>query len=40
MLNLQAVTWLAFGAWLVIGLVLYFAYSRRHSKLAHGNPTH
>jgi basic amino acid/polyamine antiporter, APA family len=35
MCNLQAVTWIAFIAWLVIGLVIYFVYSRRHSKLAH-----
>ena len=36
MLNLKAVTWLAFGAWLAIGLAIYFAYSRRHSKLGKG----
>jgi APA family basic amino acid/polyamine antiporter len=34
MLNLPAVTWLRFAAWLVIGLVVYFGYSRRHSRLA------
>lgn len=27
--------WLYFGIWLVIGLVIYFAYGRQHSKLAH-----
>ena len=37
MLNLQPVTWAAFGIWLVIGLVIYFLYSRHHSKLAHGH---
>jgi len=28
--------WLRLGGWLVIGLVIYFAYSKSHSKLAHG----
>ena len=37
MLNLRPVTWAAFGIWLVIGLVIYFLYSRHHSKLAHGH---
>jgi len=27
--------WLYFGVWLVIGLIIYFAYGRSHSKLAH-----
>ena len=36
MLNLQAVTWIAFAVWLVIGLVIYFSYSRWHSKLGRG----
>ncbi|MEC5161985.1 MULTISPECIES: amino acid permease [unclassified Janthinobacterium] len=30
---LQATTWLAFGVWLAIGLVLYFGYARSRSKL-------
>jgi APA family basic amino acid/polyamine antiporter len=30
---LSKTTWIAFGIWLVIGLVVYFAYSRRHSLL-------
>ncbi|MFZ6046718.1 amino acid permease [Pseudomonas sp. CR3202] len=30
---LQAATWIAFGAWLVIGLVVYFAYARKRSLL-------
>ena len=34
MVNLQALTWIAFAVWLVIGIVIYFAYSRRHSRLA------
>src|SRR6201991_30575 len=33
MVNLQAMTWIAFAVWLVIGLAIYFAYSRRHSVL-------
>jgi APA family basic amino acid/polyamine antiporter len=35
MVNLKPVTWIAFVAWLAIGLVIYFGYSRRHSRLAH-----
>ena len=34
MLNLPATTWLRFGIWMVIGLVLYFSYGARHSRLA------
>jgi APA family basic amino acid/polyamine antiporter len=34
MLNLTAMTWLRFVGWMVVGLVVYFAYSRRHSRLA------
>jgi basic amino acid/polyamine antiporter, APA family len=33
---LKPETWLRFGIWFVIGLVLYFAYSRRKSVLASG----
>ena len=33
MLNLSFVTWIRFFAWLVIGLVIYFCYSYKHSKL-------
>ena len=33
MLNLPTVTWIRFGIWLLIGLVLYFAYGARHSRL-------
>ncbi|SMG01487.1 amino acid permease [Burkholderia singularis] len=39
MLNLQPTTWIAFVVWLVIGLAVYFAYSRRHSKLGQGVQT-
>jgi len=30
---LDPVTWLRFGVWFLIGLIVYFAYSRRHSAL-------
>ncbi len=33
MYSLDALTWKAFLAWMVLGLVIYFAYSRFHSKL-------
>lgn len=31
--QLPAMTWLSFGGWLAIGLVIYFLYGRKHSKL-------
>ncbi|QUH00672.1 amino acid permease [Saccharopolyspora erythraea] len=34
MLNLDGWTWIRFGIWMLIGLVVYFAYSSRHSRLA------
>jgi basic amino acid/polyamine antiporter, APA family len=34
MLNLPAETWERFGIWMAVGLVVYFAYGRRHSRLA------
>jgi APA family basic amino acid/polyamine antiporter len=34
MVNLQAITWVAFVVWLVVGMGIYFGYSRRRSKLA------
>ena len=33
MTRLEAATWWRFGIWLVIGLVFYFGYARRHSRL-------
>jgi basic amino acid/polyamine antiporter, APA family len=33
-------TWLRFGIWLVIGLVIYFAYGRKHSLLNPDSPHH
>jgi APA family basic amino acid/polyamine antiporter len=35
MLNLTVLTWLRFLAWMLLGFVVYFAYSRHHSALAH-----
>lgn len=36
MLQLQALTWITFFIWLIIGLAVYFSYGRRHS-LLNGN---
>ncbi|MEO8635416.1 MAG: amino acid permease [Gemmatimonadales bacterium] len=33
MLNLPGVTWIRFGIWLLVGLVLYFMYGAKHSRL-------
>jgi APA family basic amino acid/polyamine antiporter len=33
MLQLPRVTWIRFGIWLVLGLVIYFFYGMRHSRL-------
>ena len=33
MLSLPPITWIRFGIWLALGLVIYFIYSRRHSTL-------
>ncbi|OON80580.1 amino acid permease [Streptomyces tsukubensis] len=38
MLNLPTETWLRFGIWMVIGVVVYFAYSRSHSRLEDPEP--
>ena len=33
MLQLPKLTWIRFGIWLLLGLVLYFFYGRRNSRL-------
>ena len=33
---LERDTWIRFGVWLLIGVVIYFAYGRRHSLLRRG----
>lgn len=35
MFSLPAENWLRLAVWLVIGGVIYFAYGRKHSLLAH-----
>jgi APA family basic amino acid/polyamine antiporter len=35
MTNLSIETWLRFAVWMVLGVVLYFAYGRRNARLAH-----
>jgi basic amino acid/polyamine antiporter, APA family len=37
-LQLHWETWLRFGVWLLLGLIIYFAYSRRHSLLNPDSP--
>jgi APA family basic amino acid/polyamine antiporter len=39
MLSLPIETWIRFFVWLAIGLLIYFFYSVRHSKLQHGIDT-
>ncbi|KRF16130.1 amino acid permease [Nocardioides sp. Soil796] len=36
MLNLTGGTWVRFGVWMLIGLVVYFAYGARNSRVAKG----
>jgi APA family basic amino acid/polyamine antiporter len=35
MFSLPLVTWIRFGVWLALGMVIYFTYSRLHSTLNH-----
>jgi APA family basic amino acid/polyamine antiporter len=34
MLNLDVLTWVRFAVWLALGLLIYFGYGRKHSRLA------
>ena len=36
MLDLERDTWIRFVGWLALGLVIYFVYGRRHSRLRQG----
>ncbi|MGD0436874.1 MAG: amino acid permease C-terminal domain-containing protein, partial [Bryobacteraceae bacterium] len=38
MLGLGSLAWTAFLAWMLIGVALYFSYSRFHSRLFAQNP--
>ena len=33
MLSLDAPAWIGFGSWLIVGQIIYFTYSRKHSKV-------
>jgi hypothetical protein len=33
MSELNVSNWIGFGVWLIVGLLVYFGYSRKHSKL-------
>ncbi|MFE2286623.1 amino acid permease [Streptomyces sp. NPDC059443] len=39
MYSLPAATWIAFGVWMAVGLVVYFLYGIRRSRLATAEPT-
>jgi APA family basic amino acid/polyamine antiporter len=38
MYSLATATWIRLFVWLAIGLVIYFTYSRHHSKVQQGHP--
>ncbi|MEU9331720.1 amino acid permease [Streptomyces sp. NPDC048290] len=38
MLNLPAETWVRFAGWMILGVLVYFFYSRSHSRLAQEEP--
>jgi len=33
MVSLDAPAWIGFGSWLILGQIIYFGYSRKHSKV-------
>jgi basic amino acid/polyamine antiporter, APA family len=37
MINLPTATWIRFGVWLVLGMVVYIFYGRRHSRFGEGS---
>ena len=37
--ELALITWMVFLVWVALGLMVYFAYGSRHSKLAGRQPT-
>jgi APA family basic amino acid/polyamine antiporter len=37
-LSLDVVTWIVFAIWLTIGMIIYFTYGFRRSRLATGAP--
>jgi APA family basic amino acid/polyamine antiporter len=38
MASLSAVTWVVFGVWMAVGLVFYFSYGYRRSRMATAEP--
>jgi APA family basic amino acid/polyamine antiporter len=34
MLNLPGETWIRFGVWMVLGVILYYTYGRRRSRFS------
>ncbi len=39
MFQLPRLTWIRFGIWLALGMVVYFLYGMRHSRLGRRNQT-